>query len=120
MSDGQFHRLGSNYIIGEGTPLVSMRVFKSHYKLTPKGYEKLWDRLHMYVLDDDKAQANDLLFSSFLPNHLLWTIHYAYTYSNSDVCASFFGITRKTFLKYVWGGFLFLAQIHTDVVSSHL
>ena len=103
-----FHIIGSTYIVGQ-RPKVSMRIFKAHFKLQPVGYEKLWDRLQQFVLPNDQATVNEVPFSKIIPNHLLWVIHYAYTYSNSDVCASFFGVTRKTFLNYVWALFSFLS-----------
>ena len=117
MSSAYFYTTGAAYITnGNQNRPCNERIFKSHFKLNPAGYETLYCRMQNLVPPSTESKCNDLTYTDFQPSHLLWVINYAFTYSSMDVCSSFFGVSRKTFQKYIWAGFLFLAHMHHDLV----
>ena len=119
MSSQLFLDAGTNYInrARSSCGSIDMRTFKSHFKLEPTGFEALWEKLTRYVCPSETTPASDLEFDKIQPSHLLWSMHYMYTYASGDVCASLFGVTRRTFFKYVWPTIGFLSSIHLFLVS---
>ena len=107
---------GSHYINGGRGQNVSERIFKSHFLLDPESCSVLWGRLTTYILDD--YVENSVMLSTCEPTvHLLWVLHFMYVYSSEEVCASFFGVTAKTYRKYVQAMIRFLHTLSTDLVS---
>ena len=115
-----FLNAGSFYINNRrtGGKQVSQRVFKSHFRLSPQACSDLWHRLVCHTQPD--MVQRDVTFSSVKgTTHLLWVLHYAFVYSSEDVVSSFFGVTPKTFRKYVWAMFTFLNKMSPKIVSRN-
>ena len=111
-----FLESGSHYINSGRGQNVSERIFKSHFRLDPESCSVLWGRLTTYILDD--YVENSVMLSTCEPTvHLLWVLHFMYVYSSEEVCASFFGVTAKTYRKYVQAMIRFLHTLSTDLVS---
>ena len=111
-----FLESGSHYINNGRGQNVSERIFKSHFRLDPESCSVLWGRLTTYILDDYVEKS--VMLSTCEPTvHLLWVLHFMYVYSSEEVCASFFGVTAKTYRKYVQAMIRFLHTLSTDLVS---
>ena len=94
---------------------VSPRIFKAHFRLDGEGFSDLWHKLSCHIKHNDSQ--NTVLFSTCQPSHLLWALHYMYVYSSKGVCASFIGISAKTYRKYVWAIISFLSTTSNGIVS---
>ena len=113
-----FTDAGSFYINGEQNKnrQVSQRIFRAHYRLDGEGCSDLWHKLTCHIKENDSQ--NEVMFSTCQPSHLLWALHYMYVYCSEEVCASFFGVTAKTFRKYVWAIMSFLSTTSNVILSK--
>jgi hypothetical protein len=78
---------------------MSLRKFKSLFRLTPHQCKLLW-----YRLDDSNAKV------PFQVNHLLYALHYMATYCTFDNMAARTGKDEKTLRKWTWIVIEFIAQ----------
>ena len=112
-----FIEIAKRYINANSDPdrAVSERVFKAHFRLSPIGCAGVWERLEERV--DANYSYKGLQFSACQPSHLLWTLYHAWCYSTEDTAAAFFGVTAKTYRKYVLSMMGFIAKMGWSVVS---
>lgn len=99
-------------------PPVSERCFKAHFKLTPNACRALYQRL----LDHIRPLSTSYLypkvrFDNTEPRHLLWVLHHFFTNPTEEIGSSFFGVTPKTYRKYVWVMAYFLQELSSHIVS---
>ena len=98
---------------------VSERQYKAHFKLTPNGCTSLYTRLQQAIPANSPAEVYpSVRFSSTEPRHLLWALHYVYTNTTEEVGSAFFGVTPKTYRKYVWSLLSFLKDLSYQIVSN--
>ena len=105
--------------------LVSDRVYKAHFKLSPMATAQVWYKLgellkdtdSVYVTNDDPPQKVSWS-NNTLPKHLLWALHYMKTYMPEDQAATLFATSNKTFRKYFWAMVFFLNGLCDDLVSN--
>ena len=75
-----------------------------------------WGGLSTFLLDDHVE--NGVKLDNCEPTvHLLWVLHYTYMYISEEVCASFFGVTAKTYRKYVHAMVRFIHALSSELVS---
>lgn len=99
-------------------PPVTERCFKAHFKLSPQGCSDLYNRLTDAVEGTALSYMYDVPFEDTEPRHLLWLLYYFFTYSSEDVAAALFGVTPKTYRKYVWTMAVFLKDMSFKLVSK--
>ena len=97
------------------------RKFKSFFKVCPEGCEFLWDQLEWCCRDRSVQMTNGgglkFFWKDVRPNHLLWCLYYMKVYCSEQVAASLFGVTPKTYRKYVWVMIKFLSWLSQHLVS---
>lgn len=97
---------------------VSERTYKAHFKLTPTACSALYTRLQEATPGNSPAEVYpSVRFHSTEPRHLLWALHYVYTNTTEEVGCAFFGVTPKTYRKYVWSLISFLKDLSYQIVS---
>ena len=96
---------------------VSDRVFTAYFKLEPEACSDLWYYLDMHAERNENKEYN-LGFNSLRDIHLLWALHYLKTYASEDICASFVGVSVKTWRKYTLSYLEVMANASYKLVSS--
>ena len=99
----------------QNVSFISKRTFKAFFKLTPLGCAELWDRLTTLV--PANIERNGVIFGNTHSYHLLWTLHYLYSYCTEEVGSALFGVTPKTYRKYTWAIQGYLQELKYKLVS---
>jgi hypothetical protein len=69
--------------------LPDNQYIRAHFGVSIKTLTRIWDT----------CSSNNL---SSKPEHLLWTLQFLKTYETEEILSNTFGVSRKTYRKWVW------------------
>jgi hypothetical protein len=82
--------------------------FKAHFGMSSTAVNELWRLLSTHTHG----------LSSIRPLHVLWALYFLKCYHKTEVASNFVGVSRKTYMTWVWRVIDLIVKLKPHVVSQ--